>query len=370
MSSKDIRLGVSSYSYQEAIWRGDLDLEGVITAIKGCGGEGIEIFGEELIPSFPHVSDEFLYKWKYLTENIGVEPVCYEHFADRRYWKKELNKYLTDDDLFDVTMQYLRSAKKLGCPFIKLSHDGHNGRWIMNDEYDHTIVNARVFERLLPYAEEMGVKMAMEVHAPGLLEDGGNEDFLEAIERTKCYNAAGLMLDLSGVYRDTNPMQEDSYVKMGAKREIVQYLREMSRKAYTCDENGEFPEFDWDEVEAKVKEMGGGKVELMILNGMGAGGHNSIRHRLITPMKTVKEYASKLVYIHGKMHWINEDCTSDETDYHGLFKALCEGGYKGWICTEFEGQRSVPHTLNEVEFVRRQHVLMRECLAECEAAGL
>ena len=61
MSSKDIKLGVSLYSYQEAIWRGDLDLEGALTAVKGCGGEGVEIFGEALCRTFPYVSNDFLY---------------------------------------------------------------------------------------------------------------------------------------------------------------------------------------------------------------------------------------------------------------------------------------------------------------------
>ena len=363
MSSKDIKLGVSLYSYQEAIWRGDLDLEGALTAVKGCGAEGVEIFGEALIRSFPYITNDFLYKWFYMMDNLGLEPVCYEHFADRRFWQDK-NKYLSDDDVFEVTMQYLRSAKKLGCKFIRLSHDGHNGRWIMNDEFDHTVVNAQVFERLLPYAEEMGVKMALEVHGPGLLQDGGNDDFIEALERTKCYNGGGLMLDFSCCFRDMSPMQEDAYVQRGAKREIIQYLREMSRKAYTYDGNNDV---DWDAVEAKIKEMGATELELSILNGSGAGGHNSIRNRLISPPSVVQEYASRLCYCHGKMHWINEDCTSDEVDYPRVIKALVDGGFKGWISTEFEGQRSVPHTLNEVEFVRRQHVLMRKCLAEAEA---
>ena len=81
MSSKDIKLGVSLYSYQEAIWRGDLDLEGALTAVKGCGAEGVEIFGEALMPSFPYVSNDFLYKWFYMLDNLQLEPVCYEHFG-------------------------------------------------------------------------------------------------------------------------------------------------------------------------------------------------------------------------------------------------------------------------------------------------
>ncbi|NLO49501.1 MAG: TIM barrel protein [Clostridiales bacterium] len=359
-TNNPIKLGVSLYSYQEAIWRGELDLEGALTAVAGCGAEGVELFGEAFLPQFPHIPDEFLYKWHYMLDNLGLEPVCYEHFSDRRFWK-DPNRFLSDDDVYNVTVGYLKSAKKLGCKFIRLSHDGHNGVYMLgNGKHEQTVVNAQIFERLLPVAAELGVQMALEVHAPGLLDDGGNDDFLEAIERTGIRNGGGLMLDFSGCYRDMTPMQEDSYVKAGAKRDIVQYLREMSRKAYTYDGNNDV---DWDEVEAKIKEMGAGSVELGILNGTGRGGMSGgLRKRLTSPPSVIKEYASKLIYVHGKMHWINEDCTSDEMDYPRHLQALKDGGYKGYISSEFEGQRSVPHTLNEVEFVRRQHVLMRQCL--------
>lgn len=357
LTNNPIKQGVSLYSYQEAFWRGDLDLEGVLTAVAGAGAEGVEIFGEAMIPTFPYITDEFLYKWFYTLDNLGLEPVCYEHFSDRRYWKDE-SKYLSDDDIFDLTVTYLESAKRLGCSLIRLSHDGHNGMFIMNDKHSHTVVNAQIFERLLPVAGDLGVKMALEVHGPGLLEDGGNDDFLEALERTGRYDGGGLMLDFSGCFRDMSPMQEDSYVKAGAKREIVQYLREMSRKAYTYDGNNNV---DWDEVEAKAKEMGAGQVELNIINGRG-GMHGSLREKLITPPSVVQEYASKLIYVHGKMHWINDDCTCDEMDYAAYIKALKDGGYKGYISSEFEGQRSVPHTLNEITMVRNQHTLIRECL--------
>ncbi len=357
MSSKDIKLGVSLYSYQEAIWRGDLDLQGALTAVKGAGAQGVEIFGEALIRSFPYISDEFLYKWFYMMDNLGLEPVCYEHFSDRRFFNDPA-KYLSDDDLFDVTMMYLQSAKKLGCKFIRLSHTGHNGIWGSADP-SHTTVNAETFCKLLPHAEELGVKMALEVHGPGLLDDGGNDDFLDAIEKTGCYGGGGLMLDFSGCMRDMSPMQEANHIKNGAKPEIMAYLREVSRKAYTFDGNNDV---DWDAVDARIREMGATDYDLTVLNGM--GGLNSLRKKNISSPAVVQAYASQLCYVHAKMQWINEDATSDEMDYPRYFKALVDGGFKGWICSEFEGQRSVPHTLNEVMFVNRQHQLMRKCLED------
>ncbi len=362
MSSKDMKLGISLYSYQEAIWRGDLDLQGAMTAAKGAGTDGIEFFGEALMPSFPYVSDEFLYKWNYMLDNLQLEPVCYEHFADRKF-RKDPSQYLTDDDLFASTLMYLQSAKRLGCKFIRLSHDGHNGIVSYAGGIVDTTINAPTFARLLPYAEELGVKMALEVHGPGTLDDGGNDDFVDAIEKTGCYGGGGLMLDFSSLLRDMTPIQEAAHIARGAKPEIVTYMREMSRKAFTYNGNNDV---DWEEVEREILRMGGGEIELDILNAQGRGSANAVRYRTVSTPNVVREYASRLIYCHAKLHWINEDCTSDEIDYPTYFRALSEGGYKGYITTEFEGQCSVPHSLNEVEFVRRHQTMMRKCLEELE----
>jgi hypothetical protein len=53
-------------------------------------------------------------------------------------------------------------------------------------------------------------------------------------------------------------------------------------------------------------------------------------------------------------------------DYSRIFKAFKEGGYKGYICSEFEGNRRLNNLgwYDEIEYVRKHHVLMRNCLAE------
>lgn len=353
-TNNPIKQGVSLYSYQEAFFLRNLDLEGVLTAVAGAGAEGVEIFGEAMIRDFPFVSDEFLYKWFYMMDNLGLEPLCYEHFADRTY-NRDHSIYLSDDDVFDLSVQYIKTAQKLGCKFIRLSHDGHNGMWIMNDEKSHTVVNANIFERLLPVAQEHGIVMALEVHAPGHLDDGGNDDFLEAIDRTGI-KAGGLMLDFSCMLRDDFPNNVKSMIQKGANPDCIEFVRENRCKAwaYKTTNDGEPAPYDWDAVVAKVKEMGGSPMDV--------GYAQRAATQRVTPPKVVKEYASKLVYVHGKVNWVNEDCTSDEMDYPLYINALKEGGYTGYISTELEGQRVIPNTVNEVEQVRRQHVLLRNCL--------
>lgn len=351
-TNNDIKLGVSLYSYQEAYWRRSLDLEGCLTAVAGAGAEGVEIFGEAMIRDFPFVSDEFLYKWFYMMDNLQLEPVCYEHFADRTFWKDH-NRYLDDDGVFELSAQYIKTANKLGCKFVKLSHDGHNGVFIMSSEPSHSVVNAQIFERLLPVAEEYNVILALEVHGPGRLEDGGNDDFIEVLERTGSKYGV-LCLDFSGCFRDDYPNQIKMQIERGANPDCIELTRAFRRKAFTYTSTDSGPnDVDWSELDAKLKEMGAGPIDMA---------YAQRARTKMSPPKVIKEYASKIGYIHGKMNWVNEDYTCDEMDYPLYFQALKEGGYKGYICTEFEGQRIIPGTINEVELVRRHHVLMRNCL--------
>ncbi len=351
-TNHDIKLGVSMYSYQEAFFHRKLDLEGCLTAVAGAGAEGVEIFGEAMIRDFPFVSDEFLYKWFYMMDNLGLEPVCYEHFADRTYYKDH-SRYLSDDDIFDISVQYIKTAKKLGCKFIRLSHDGHNGMFIMNDEPSHSVVNAELCARLLPVCQEHDIVMALEVHGPGLLDDGGNDDFLEAVEKTGIPYAK-LMLDFSGCFRDDFPNNIKAQIARGANPDCIELVREYRRKAhaYKTTDDGEI-DIDWDEMDAKLEAMGAGPIDLVYAR----------RAKMkMSPPKVIKAYASSLCYVHGKVNWINEDYTCDEMDYPLYIQALKEGGYKGYISTELEGQRIIPNTVNEVEQVRRQHTLLRNCL--------
>jgi len=93
-------------------------------------------------------------------------------------------------------------------------------------------------------------------------------------------------------------------------------------------------------------------------------GHEPRSKTLQEKYASLKEFASKLVYVHGKFYNIDEDGQVDNMDYPVIFKALQEGGYKGYVCSEFEGNRrmNMAGWCDEIELVRKHHVLMRKCL--------
>jgi hypothetical protein len=70
--------------------------------------------------------------------------------------------------------------------------------------------------------------------------------------------------------------------------------------------------------------------------------------------------------IHGKFYKMTEDLVETSLNYEGAFKVLIDGGYNGSIDSEYEGQRSMQaqwcEPINEVEQVRRHHLMMRKLL--------
>lgn len=340
----DIKLGVSLYSYQDNYYFGKHNLEGCIAAAAGAGAEGIEIFPEAMIPEWPYISDAFVDKWNGWMERYGVEPVCLDHFSDRAMWK---NKQLSDDELYERSIWYIKAARKLGCSLIRLLHNEHIGLGIS----PYRLTDVKIAERLLPVCAEYGITMALECHAPTTIDDPLHEPYLEAAERLGL-PYVGLQADFSSYEYCVSSADVGQAVRQGGTEEILNFFRNSQREAYSRGKP-----FIYDEVKGKIEGMKPNEVDKKFL---------AFHSRSTGPAsyETLKEYASRLVYIHGKFYNIDEDGQVDNIDYPRVLQALKEGGYKGYICSEFEGNRRMNDAgwVDEIEYVRRHQELMRKCL--------
>ena len=356
-TNNDIKLGVSFYSYQDNLYFQRHDLEGCIAAAAGAGAEGIEVF-PETFEEWPFISDTFVDKWNGMMERYGIEPVCLAHFSDRAMWK---NKHLSDDEMFERGVLYIKAAKKLGCSAIRVMHEEHNAPRSMSGirltDYD-------IIARLLPIAAENGVMLALECHSPSSVEDEYQYKYIELAEKTKL-PFVGLQSDFSSYEYCITSAEIVTLVFNGATREILEYVRSEQRKAYF-----EGKELDEEAVAAEVKKMKPNDVDIKALSKIIPVGKAELS--VWTPRKMpfaeryakLKEYASKIVYVHAKFHNIDEDGQADNIDYPKIFNCLIEGGYKGYITSEFEGSRRMNMVgwCDEIEYVRKHHILMRKCL--------
>ena len=133
-----IKLGVSLYSYQDNYYFHKHDLEGCIAAAAGAGAEGIEVFPESMMPEWPYISDAFVDRWNGMMERYDLEPVCLDHFSDRRMWK---NKNLSDDELFERSVWYIKTAARLGCKTVRMMHEEHIGVGFLKRDYKLTDIS-------------------------------------------------------------------------------------------------------------------------------------------------------------------------------------------------------------------------------------
>ena len=163
----DIKRSISLYSYQDEYYAGLLDLEGCLRETAKTGATGVELLAEQMIRNFPNpIEDEaFRENWFAMLEKYGLTPSCYDAFLESRLFA---NRTMSLTEQVNMMKRDLRCAKLLGFPVI---------RTLVSTPMD-------VIEGSLDYAEKVGVKIGLEVHAPFSLNSGWADGYLEMIHRT------------------------------------------------------------------------------------------------------------------------------------------------------------------------------------------
>ncbi|MEJ2758330.1 MAG: TIM barrel protein [Anaerolineales bacterium] len=302
-----------------------------------------------MMPEWPYISDAFVDKWNGWMERYDLETVCVDHFSDRRMWK---NKNLSDDELFERGTWYIKTAAKLGASTVRLLHEEHigvHGGGFLKRDYKLTDVT--IVERLLPIAAKYNVMLSLEAHSPTSVDDPCHEPYLELAERLDL-PFVGLQVDFSSYEYCMTSADVGMYSRKGGHYDILNFVREKQREAYFSGRK-----FAYEEIEDEILKMGANQIDI-------DGIRFSMRFIQGHSLEKLKEYASKVVYVHGKFYDIDEDGQVDNIDYPKVLKALQDGGYQGYICSEFEGNRRMNDAgwVDEIEFVRKHQKLMRECL--------
>lgn len=200
----NIKHGVSLYSYQEEYYTGKLSLEQCIAAVAKSGATGIELLPEQMLKGFPKVTDEFVDQWFGWMDQYIVEPIAYDAFLDNKLFP---NRVLRLEENVDMMVRDLKLANKLGFKVLR------------------TLVSTplEVVKASLPFAEEYGVKIALEVHAPFTFGTPWFEERMEYIIKsgTKWF---GIMPDLGIFVKRMAPVMEQRYIRDGATPEIIKFV--------------------------------------------------------------------------------------------------------------------------------------------------
>jgi sugar phosphate isomerase/epimerase len=261
------KLGVTLYSYT-----GDygvtMTLEDCIADAVDASAQGIEILSETHIPGYPNPTDAWVDHWHELIDKYGTTPTCYDCWVDSRLHK---GRTLTVQESLDFLLRDMKLANRLGFKIMRPKLG------VVTDDLLPDPVWREMVERALPYAEELDVRIAPEIHSPTPLKSNTVDDYMDLIAKTGTKHF-GLLID-TGIFK--------------------------TREGRTL-EPGEWAD--------------------PIL---------AIDPRDLIP------YLPYVFHMHAKFWGVSDDLEEGSIPYDKVVNALIEGGYEGYLSAEYEGPRDL-----------------------------
>jgi len=247
---------------------------------------------------------------------------------------------MTDDERIESVTKDIVNANKLGCTVIRVIHD----------------VKPEILEKLEPAARKYNVKLALEIHAPSYYDSPFEQQLIATFRRVGspyiCFT-----LDM-GVYTKKLPrVAYDRWLREGMKKEIADYI-ENGYNTGTLPSSHELGVRNAG-LDQKILAMGGRQqdIYLAMMGSHGVFGNPAL----------LKEYIPYTSHIHGKCYDITvPEYREYSIPYEDIVPLLIEGGYDGYIDTEYEGNRWIQDAfeVDSTEQVRRHQVMLRQLLGE------
>ncbi len=370
-----IKRGVDFYSYQQAQFFKEMNLEDMIKEAASIDGvTGIEVLDEQSF-HYPDPSDEFVETWKGWMEKYKLEPVTMDVFCDVLQFRDHVMSF---EECADRLKHDIRLAKKLGFKNVRTL----------------ATTNIEILELALPVAEECDIRIAKEIHAPIPLNGQYVKEIQEVVERTGTRHL-GIVPDWGIFAYRPSEVTLDWYVRQGAKRKTCELVDQFCMDNYT----------------GKSDELS--KIDLSLYT---AGNVESFFHRYLKTgdapadligafqkmeslvKENVKDYTDIdfevmgqalllsrakaedliplmpiIVNFHGKFYNMSEvqgqpGLYEDKAvDYVNPIRVLKEHGYDGYINTEYEGQRrfqdrTEKELISEVDQVRKHQEMLKRLI--------
>jgi sugar phosphate isomerase/epimerase len=324
-----IKRGVSLYSYQNETFQGKMTLEDCIRTSAEFGAKGIEIIGEQTFHGHPEyaVDPAEIENWHALIAKYGCVPVAHDYMLDyKRYKGREMP---VDEQIASVRKD-IDFGVTLGMKYIR----------------SLVSIAPEVLVGAAPYAEEKGIMLLTEVHAPLHFDHPWIIRLAEAFAKSGS-PALGFLPDMGMFLHAYPPVWRAKFERLGVPQNIADYVV----KAYEDRVLSEY-------VILNVQQMGGVGPAIAMAEVM--------RHNAAFEPKRMLDYMPMIRNIHGKFYEMTADYVEPSIPYDEIVRVLKQGGYDGYICSEYEGNRWIEdfEEPDSVEQVRRQQVMLSRLIGE------
>lgn len=326
-NENSIKRGVSLYSFQEEYFLRQMNVEQMIAAVAKMGVTGIEIIGDQMIPNYPNVSDEFYEQWHGWMKQYNVEPTCLDMFLD---FNKIKGRIMTFEEKVDSVRKDIIAANKLGCTVIRV--------------ITHT--EPEVLAELAPFAEDMNVRLGVEIHSPFHYDHPYEQSLIAMYEKVKSPNL-GFVPDM-GIFVKTFPrVISERWVRDGMKPEIAKHVVDKFNEHNGMDSIGD-----------DITKMGGSPADV--------GRAMVAKHFVYTDPRRMLDFMPYNFHIHAKFYEMTPELSAYSIPYEDVIPVLIEGGYDGYLSSEYEGNRHIQDAfpVDSTEQVRRQQEMFKNILGK------
>ena len=317
--SGGFRVGVSLHSFTNEYCSLKWSFEDMMELASHLG-RGVEIVGPAHHRGFPSVTQEFVRAFRSSVERFELTPVCYGSYADPFMLA---GRDLTDDELVAYTLPQLEAAAKLGFPTVRLQ-----------------FFASRVAERILPAAERLGLRMGYELHAPLAFEADETKRLIEQVERLATPHL-GIIPDCGIFGRSIPKFRVDEARARGISEAVVQHALAL----WLAEARLDLALEELVLLGLKTEDLG------PIESFWGSLAHSD-------PALLIA-HMPHIVHMHGKYFSI-EDGDEPDLRYREIVSALVQGGYSGWISSEYEGAADVC----SFEIVRQHQEMVHRYMQE------
>lgn len=333
MTSTGPKLGVTLFSFTDAYHARRYTFEELIRKAGSLGlGPGLEIVGFQSIRGYPTITDSFALRFKRLLDDAGLEPSALGANIDAG---RRRDRLMTHDETVETLRAQIDAAAKLGFRVLRVQFGA----------------SADALEAVLPLAERSDVKLGMEVHSPHTVD---HPTMVVLRERYAKLGSPylGFIPDF-GATMTAIPVGLIEHWR--ADPEAPNELLDATITAWERAHRGESSAFEERrKVMDAAAEMNAGPSTRLAWISMTLFGHQ--------PAAAWREIMDQVVHVHGKFYEIDADGNEPSVPYAELMRVFRDGGYSGYISSEWEG--SIWNEDGDAfEFVRRHQDLMRRHLA-------
>lgn len=323
-----LKLGSTLFSFTNEFHSREYSFEQLLAEIARRNlGPGLEVIGFQSIRGFPEVSDAFAERFRELVAQHGLQPSCLGANADVMLHRGQT---MSIEEQVAYHEPQIRAAGKLGFPTVRCQFASP----------------PEVLRRLVPLAEKLGVKLGPEIHAPLGVNSPPVLAYREMYAKVNS-PCLGFVPDFGSTARTIPESYLDTLREKGIPERLIQLSLEIWRLPLDAP--------------AKRAELGkrleGEKLDPTVESALG------VMYNIMSPNdpRSWLEIMPQVVHVHGKFYDFDAAGNESSIDYATLVGVLVEGGYQGYMSSEWEGH--MYSQADAFEMVSRHHALCRKVLA-------